>query len=142
MRLLALGLALTLAGCASMHGPLDVITPDELTVGRGSTEMGGYLDEPQGVHDFDYSGDSETTYVALTWDIPSFQDERLTTEERRAIRDFYAQADAEQGPQEDGMFTLAEGATAPPAWLPFALAGIGLVIVLGFALRSRRQDQW
>tara|TARA_Y100001963_G_scaffold150929_1_gene232890 strand:+ start:293 stop:670 length:378 start_codon:yes stop_codon:yes gene_type:complete len=125
-----------------MHGPLDVITPDELTVGRGSTEMGGYLDEPQGVHDFDYSGDSETTYVALTWDIPSFREEGLTTDERRAIRDFYAQADSAPAEEEDGMFTLRDGAKPPPAWLPFALAGIGLAIVLGFALRSRRQDQW
>ena len=142
MKKLLAGVAMTLAGCASMHGPLDVITPDELTVGRGSTEMGGYLDEPDGVHDFDYSGDSETTYVALTWDIPSFQDERLNPDERRAIRDFYAQADAAPEKEEDGMFKLADGAKPPPSWLPFALAGIGLVIVLGFALRSRRQDQW
>ena len=42
----------------------------------------------------------------------------------------------------DSLFTLADGAKAPPSWLPFALAGIGLIIVLGFALRARRQDQW
>ncbi len=139
MRTLAL-LAFTLGGCASMHGPLDVITPDELTIGRGDGTHYGKVSTHS--PDWGYEGESETTYAALTWDIPSFQDESLTTEERRAIRDFYAQVDAAPKEEEDGMFKLADGAKAPPSWLPFALAGIGLAIVLGFALRSRRQDQW
>ncbi len=133
-------LALLLAGCASWHGPLDVITPDELTIGRGDGTHYGKVSTHS--PDWGYEGESETTYAALTWDIPSFQNEALTTEERRAIRDFYASVDAEPAEEEAGMFKLADGATAPPSWLPFALAGIGLVIVLGFALRSRRQDQW
>ena len=125
-----------------MHGPLDVITPDEITIGRGSTMMDGGIFDNYGIHDFGFDAESESTYAALTWDIPSFQDEGLTKEERRAIRDFYAQVDAEPEEPEDGMFKLAEGAKPPPAWLPFALAGIGALIILGFAMRSRRQEQW
>jgi len=144
VRALAL-LALTLVGCASMHGPLDVITPDEFTLGQGSTVMDGGIFDNYGVHDFGFDAESESTYAALTWDIPSFQDEGLTTEERRAIRDFYAMVDAEEEEVEaaDTKPKLLDGANPPPpAWLPFTLIGVGLVIVLGFALYSRRREQW
>ena len=80
-------LALTLTGCASMHGPLDVILPDELTMGRGTTSSalsGGYARHQPG---YEFDGESESNYVALTWDIPSIQDPMLTRAERREIRD-------------------------------------------------------
>ena len=144
MRALAL-LALTLVGCASMHGPLDVLTPDEFTLGQGSSDYawaGGHLGSDPA---YSYEGKNDSTYAALTWDIPSFQDEGLTTEERRAIRDFYATVDAEEEEVEaaDTKTKLLDGANPPPpAWLPFTLIGVGLVIVLGFALYSRRREQW
>ena len=41
-----------------------------------------------------------------------------------------------------GTLPLVNGAEPPPAWLPFTLIGAGIIIVLGFALYSRRRDQW
>ena len=123
-----------------MHGPLDVITPDELTIGQGNGTHYGKVSTHS--PDWGYEGESETTYAALTWDIPSFQDESLTTEERRAIRDFYAQVDAEPEGADEGMFTLAEGATAPPMWLLFAAGGLLVAIFAVVALRSNKEDQW
>ena len=146
MRPLAV-LALTLTGCASMHGPLDVITPDELTIGRGNTSgvmSGGYTGhQPM----YDYEGESESTYAALTWDIPSFQDPALSREERRAIRESNLNKDiiypdGIYPDDSDTTLTLINGAEPPPMWLPFALIGAAVVIVLGFALFSRRKEQW
>ena len=141
MKLLAV-LALTLAGCASMHGPLDVITPDELTIGRGNTSgvmSGGYT----GHQDmYDYEGESESTYAALTWDIPSFQDPVLSREERRAIRESNLGVGLVEEGDSDTAIALINGAQPPPIWLPFALVGAAIVTVLGFAIFSRRKDQW
>ena len=138
MKLLAV-LALTLTGCASMHGPLDVISPYELTIGHGKTTglmNGGYT----GHNDmFEYEGESDSTYAALTWDIPSFKSEPLSSEERAAIRE---ENMAAEEAVEAGGFTLVEGATAPPVWLPFVLIGVAVFIVLGFVLFSRRKEQW
>lgn len=132
MRLLAL-LALTLAGCAAMHGPLDVITPDELTIGQGHAQTS--------IDGLDRGAESESTYAALTWDLPSFQNDEMAREERQALRAFYLQAD-EEVVEDTGGLMLINGVEPPPAWLPFTLIGAGLVIVLGFVLYSRRRDQW
>ena len=135
----AVALALTLAGCASMHGPLDVISPDEITIGHGKTTglmNGGYTGHS---NMFEYEGESDSTYAALTWDIPSFQDEPLSREERTAIRE---ENMASEEAVEAGGFTLVEGAKAPPAWLPYVLVGAAVVIILGFALFSRKKEQW
>ena len=131
--------ALTLTGCASVHGPLDVISPDELTVGHGKTTglmNGGYAGHSSM---FEYEGESDSTYVALTWDIPSFKADPMSREEREAIREENMAAEEAVKP---GGFTLVEGATAPPAWLPYVLVGIAVVIILGFALFARRKEQW
>lgn len=151
MRLLAFGLALTLGGCASWHGPLDVITPDELTLGQGrsSATMTGGVDTWWEGDDWpiETEGESEATYVALSWDIPTWQghEDGMSRETQRNLALLIDQMAEEQVEEQSGeapMLRLAEGATPPPAWLPFALGGIGLVIVLGFALRSRKQDEW
>ena len=123
-----------------MHGPLDVISPDEITVGHGTSTghmNGGYTGHS---NMFEYEGDSESTYVALTWDIPSFEEEPLSREERAAIREENMEAVEEA--VTVGGFTLVEGAKAPPAWLPFVLIGAAVFIVLGFVLFSRRKEQW
>ena len=143
MRLLAL-LALTLAGCA-MSGPLDVITPDELTFGSGHAETS--------VDGLERGAASESTYAALTWDLPSWEGreggmDRETQRDLSLLIDRMATEMAE-GYQEGvelresgGTLPLINGAEPPPAWLPFTLIGAGLVIVLGFVLYSRRRDQW
>lgn len=134
-----------------MHGPLDVITPDELTLGQGSSSatMNGMVETwwederwPVGME-----SENDTTYAALTWDIPTWQgtEDGMSRETQRNLALLIDQMVAEQIESEADdapMLTLAEGATPPPAWLPFALGGIGLVIALGFALRSRGRDEW
>ncbi len=119
-----------------MHGPLDVISPDELIIGHGKGQHTGVLMNHQ---DLPYRGDSEATSIALSWDIPSFQEEPLSREERAAIREKNMAAEEAV---ETGGFTLVEGAKAPPAWLPFVLIGALVVIILGFALFSRKKEQW
>ena len=137
MRPLAV-LALTLTGCASMHGPLDVITPDELTIGRGNTSgvmSGGYTGhQPM----YDYEGESESTYAALTWDIPSIQDPMLTRAERREIRDENYAAEMALGEEESLLETVREA----PAWLPWAMGGSLVLLLLVAGLYSRRQPEW
>ena len=137
MRPLAV-LALTLAGCASMHGPLDVIIPDELTMGRGTTSSaltGGYEGQPPKVA---YDGESESNYVALTWDIPSLVDPALSREEWRATRDENYAAEMALSEPESLMETVRE---APP-WLPWAMGGSLALLLLVAGLYSRRQPEW
>ena len=141
MRPLAV-LALTLAGCASMHGPLDVITPDELTIGRGSGTHSGeaFRSEPIAM----YEGESESTYAALTWDIPSFQDPMRTREERREIRDeSYAAAVAldEEESQAASPLMRFDKTKIPPAWL---LVSVGLVLafLIWSAKKKARRSTW
>lgn len=138
MRPLAV-LALTLTGCASMHGPLDVITPDELIVGHGRGQHDGILMNHQ---DLPYHGESKSTSLALSWDIPSFEDPALNREERRAIRESNLAKDLSENDDSDAAITLINGSQPPPMWLPFALVGAAIIIVLGFALFSRRKEQW
>lgn len=151
MRHMALGLCMLLGGCASMHGPLDVITPDEITLGQGrsSATMTGGVDTWWEGDDWPVETESEgeATYVALSWDIPTWQghEDGMSRETQRNLAlliDQMVEAQVEDEAVDGPMLTLAEGATPPPAWLPFALGGIGLVIVLGFALRSRSRDEW
>ncbi len=130
--------ALTLAGCASVHGPLDVITPDELTLGHGKTTglmNGGYT----GHNDmFEYEGESDSTYVALTWDIPSFEDPALTREERRAVREANYAADTTLDEEE----SFLEATKEVPSWVPWAMGGSLAVLLLIAGLYSRRQPEW
>ena len=131
-----LAFVLALTGCASWHGPLDVITPDELTVGQGrGTHYGGIQTHSP---EWEYEGESETTYAALTWDIPSFQDERLTQEERRAIRaaNFAAEEQAEDSTSSQRVVK------DPPKWLPYAMFGGLALFLCGVWLKSRRKDPW
>jgi hypothetical protein len=74
--------------------------PDELTIGQGNTTgvaNGGYSGHTKM---FEYEGESESTYAALTWSLPSFEDENLSRDERRAIRDFYASVDEDSDAEE------------------------------------------
>ena len=141
MRPLAV-LALTLTGCASMHGPLDVITPDELTIGRGSMSSalsGGYNGHQPG---YDFEGESESNFAALTWDIPSFQDPNLTRHERRKIRDENYARDMALAAALSEEEPLLETIREAPAWLPWAMGGSLALLLLVAGLYSRRQPEW
>ena len=99
-----------------MHGPLDVITPDELIIGHGRGNHTGVLLNHQ---DLPYRGESKATSLALSWDIPSFQDPALTREERRALRDENYAADLAVAAIEE-----EAGAMRPvPDWFPWVIGG-------------------
>lgn len=147
MRLAAV-MALTLGGCAAMHGPLDVITPDELTLGQGSASasMDGKLDTHWGYDSWDstYEGESESTYAALTWDIPTWEgrDEGMDRQTQRNLSLLIDQMVADEVEEEGGTFTMADGSKAPPVWVILAIGGVLLAAVTVLALRSGREDEW
>ena len=145
MRLLALGLCIALGGCASLHAPLDAITPDELTVGQGQGDHYGKVQTHS--PDWGYEGESETTYAALTWDLPTWQghEDGLSRETQRNLALLADQLVAEELQAEEGaggILTLAEGAKPPPMWLLFAAGGLLIVVFVVIAVRSNREDQW
>ena len=121
-----------------MHGPLDVIIPDELTIGQGTTSnalTGGYAGHQAG---YEFEGEGESTYAALTWDIPSIQDPMLTRDERREIRNENYAADLAVAVIEE-----EAGAVRPvPEWFPWVIGGGLGLFLLAAALYSRREPQW
>ena len=127
--------ALLLTSCGGV-GAADVLAPDELTVGLGGgTYSGiGLRDEPHG----GYAGESESTYVALTWSLPPFKEDLLTQEARYAIRE--RNLATGQDAEPEGAVTTQ--ASAPPLWLPVAVFGILLVGFLGFWITNRRKSLW
>ena len=134
MRYLA---ALLLASCGGT-GAADVLMPDELTVGHGTgTHSGSAFRSDPIAH---YDGESETSYAALTWSLPSFEDDRLTQDERRAIREYNLERDQESS---DSTGTAQKGdAKAPPIWLPAAIFGILFMGFFGFWIASKRKQTW
>ena len=134
--------ALCLGGCSTTSSPLDIITPDQLTVGHGQGSHSGDAFRNDG-YGAGYDGESESTYAALTWNLPSFKDDddRLTREERHAIREFWLNADAEAVAATSTTLNLREGVT-PPDWLPYAIGGGLLSFLLLVFLKSRRTNGW
>ncbi len=147
MRSLAFGLALLLASCASWRSSLDVITPDELTIGRGNSTHYGAVQTHS--PEWPYEGDSETTYAALTWDIPSFEDPALSREERRALRDRNMDAAKEGEDSEEAalepvglQLNIREGVSPPPMWAIISIVGALAAFFLLIFLKSRRSQPW
>ena len=72
-----LPLLLLFASCQSWgwSDTADALLPDEFTMGQGSSTsaLTGDVSDSYGWHDFDLNstGESDSTYAALTWDIPS-----------------------------------------------------------------------
>ena len=156
-----LALALLLASCqsASWTGAADLLMPDEFTMGQGSSSMstvGGYA----GHNDmFEYDGDGETTYAALTWSLPSVGGDESGMD-RRTQRNLALLVDhmaTEEGLIEDGepevvdpeaptalTLNLRPGVAPPPKEILF---GILIAAVLGFLLirykaTASRRRQW
>lgn len=118
-----------------MHGPLDVISPDALTIGHGKTTglmNGGYSGHS---NMFEYEGESDSTYAALTWDIPSFNDEPMSREERHTIREQNLAAEAAVTKKERVVLD-------PPPWLPYGIFGGLALMLIGVWFKSRKQDPW
>jgi hypothetical protein len=92
----------------------------------------------------DYAGDSETTYAALTWHIPPFEDRGLTQDERRAIREANLEKERALDGEGGTSFTakVRESGELPPFWLPIGMFGILLMGFLGFWVANRRRKIW
>ena len=124
----------------------DTLLPDELTLGRGSSQMGGYLDEPQGMHDFDFDGESESTYASLTWHLPSLNDgpsradrERIRSES--FLRD--AMVAREIAEEEKGDTTMASGGAFQADWRHAAVfGGIMTLLLIILLVKLRRSNGW
>tara|TARA_A100000172_G_scaffold6178_1_gene3545 strand:- start:8852 stop:9229 length:378 start_codon:yes stop_codon:yes gene_type:complete len=123
--------------------------PDELTIGQGNTTgvaNGGYSGHS---NMFEYEGESESTYAALTWSLPSFEDENLSRDERRAIRDFYASVDEESDAEETTVevspleFKLPEmKGRKPPTSVIYGLVGFLAIMMIVVVRKSRKKDPW
>ena len=131
--------ALCLGGCSSMGGPTDWLLPDALTVGQGSSTLGG--DCSDGGHDFGLDGEEESTYAALTWKLPGI--ERSDGMSRETQRNMALLIDKmvedEIGVVDDatGGPALKDGVPSPPWWLPYAFGGAILLFLAFMGLKSR-----
>ena len=140
MRAAALVLVWSLAGCSSVSGPLDWITPDELTLGRGSAAhdmTGGYSGHNEA---FAYDGESESTYAALTWDIPGFEkSDGMSRDTQRNMALLIDQMVEDEVAVEGGSpsLVLKDGVPPPPPWLPYAFGGAILLFLTFMGLKSR-----
>ena len=152
MRLLALLCVWSLWGCSSMSGPADWLLPDQFTLGQGSSTsaLTGEVSDSYGWHDFDLdsTGESESTYAALTWDLPGVQkSDGMSRETQRNMALLLDKMVAEEiGEVDDsdlslpGM-TLREGAPSPPWWLPYVFGG-GILLFLVFMGLKSRSNGW
>lgn len=129
---LALILALLLSACTARQVG-NALIPDELTLGRGkgTSEMDGKLDtywsqDPWPVR---MEGESESTYAALTWHLPSINDEP-SRQEREDIRARSLLLD-EQVAEEMASTneTMTVGGTIEADWRHAAAFG-GLIVLL------------
>ena len=148
MRALALLSVWSLVGCSSVSGPLDWVTPDELTFGQGSSEYawaGGHLGSDPA---YSYDGENESTYAALTWDLPGIEKSdgmsRETQRNMALLLDKMVEEEIGEVDDSDlslpGM-TLREGAPSPPWWLPYVFGG-GILLFLVFMGLKSRSNGW
>ena len=136
-------LALTLVGCASTHGPLDVITPDEFTFGHGSSTsaLDGKMDaRGEDSWPSTYDGESESTYMALTWDLPTWEGkeggmDRGTQRNLSLLIDQMVEDEIEEEEESPGL--TADGVPPPPPWLPYAFGGAILLFLAFMGIKSR-----
>jgi hypothetical protein len=146
VRALALLCVWSLWGCSSVSGPADWLLPDELTVGQGSSTLGG--DFSDGVHDFGLDGEEESTYAALTWDLPGIEkSDGMSRETQRNMALLLDKMVAEEiGEVDDSdspatAMTLRDGAPTPPWWLPYIFGG-GILLFLAFMGLKSRGNGW
>ena len=148
MRAVALVLVWSLWGCSSVSGPADWLLPDQFTLGQGSTStaLGGKRDTHWGYDSWDstYEGESESTYAALTWDLPGIQKSdgmsRETQRNMALLIHKMAEEEIEAVDDSDSLapaMTLREGAPTPPWWLPYGFGGAILLFLIFMGIKSR-----
>jgi len=128
----------------------DALLPDEFTLGQGSatSSLSGDVTDSYGWHDFDFdsTGESESTYAALTWDIPSIRsDNGMSRETQRNLALLVDHMVAEEGikpaveEDEEGSevatagplkLNLREGVSLPSKEILFGVLGALLLLAL------------
>lgn len=133
---------LTLGGCSTPGGVGNALTPDEFTVGhgRGTAMIDGGIGHPWAENErpVDIESDSESTYVALTWDLPTW-DSAETREDRRQLREESVILDmaAEELAEAEEPAVLQ-----PPEWMPKAFAGIIGLLLIYVWFKLKRSNGW
>ena len=130
-----------LAGCSSVSGPLDWAIPDEFTLGQGSSDYawaGGHLGSDPA---YAYEGEMDSTYAALTWDLPGIEkSDGMSRETQRNMALLIDQmVEDEIAVEEPGTpgITLRDGAPTPPWWLPYVFGAAVLLFLVFMGLKSR-----
>jgi len=130
---------LALGGCSAPGGVANALTPDSFTLGRGSaiTSLDGKIGpHREGLDSADHAleGETDSTYAALTWDLPTW-DSGLTGEDRRRIREESVILDAAA---EEARVSSTAGQinkkNPPPVWLI-----VGVIAVLAFLIYAARK---
>ena len=150
MKTLMLALVALLSGCQSptWGGTADALLPDEFTMGAGSGTHTGDL----ATHspEWPYEGESESTYAALTWDLPSFTggEGGLSRDTRRNLSLLIDQmveeeieAETDSSPVLEFKMPTMKG-RKPPSAVLWGLAAFLVAIVAVVVGKSRRKDPW
>lgn len=139
----------------------DALLPDEFTFGSGhaTASLSGYLDEPEGIHDFDFDSTSESnsTYAALTWDIPSIRSDngmsRKTQRDLALLVDHMVAEEGIEAPVDKDdeevatagplKMNLREGVTLPSKEILFGVLGalLLLALIIRYKARASRRRQ-
>jgi len=147
-----LPLLLLLASCQSWGwvDTADALMPDEFTVGQGSGEYGwagGHLGSDPA---YAYEGDIESTYAALSWDIPPIgRDEsgmdRKTQRKLSVALDRLVEDEIEEkkGASESPLeLNLREGVELPPPWVFYVVLGVLLLAVVIARSKAKARKRW
>lgn len=158
MKILQLTLLFLLASCQTWgwSETADALMPDEFTLGQGSSEFGstsGHIGYEPAYAD---EGESESTYAALTWDIPSLKtddgmDRRtqrnlsLLIDHMAAERDLSSlslDTEIPKPTKEEPFFKLAEGVKQPPKSVLYFGLGLLICLILFVIIKIRTSDPW
>lgn len=131
-------LALVLLSACSATTVGDTLLPDEFTLGHGrGTHTGGIHAHS---NDREYNGESESTYGAFTWHIPSIADDSLSRHEWETIRE--DALETATNTEDELTMNIRDGVDPPPVGVIYAAAALLLLFVLAVAWKSRRNNQW
>ena len=158
---------LLLASCQSWgwSDTADALLPDEFTLGNGSgsSALTGEVDTwwEGDEWPFETESESESTFAALTWHIPSVKsDNGMSRETQRnfalLVDHMVAEADIAPTPREAeaeeltedvvkaGPLTLnlREGVEPPPLWLGGVVIGLLLAVFLKMRSSTQRRREW
>ena len=120
-------LLLLLASCTTTEVG-DTLLPDEFTLGHG-----------RGEH-IRYEGETETTYGAFTWHLPSI-DDGLSRQERVDLRAESLRLDL--AAEEEQEITIGDGATfKADARHATIFAGVIGLLIIFLLIKLRRSNGW